>query len=94
MYCFSVGKRNLENLFNENIVCRMCFELESFNIGLTKHFIVHEENLVKVANFLYLGDFVIAYSLDFEVLEVVSEFGSMIICGNNYINCQDRLPLD
>lgn len=94
MMCCSIRSRNILNIFEENIVCRVCFELDSFYIGREIHFIVHEESWENVLPILMLKDVILAENLEFEVLSYLSDLGSVIIVGNNYINCEGMFLIE
>ncbi len=87
MFCFSITTRNTFNIWDENQICTICFTLQEVVIGYDKHFIVHEENYINLVDICRIYDLFIVESLDFEVLELVSELGTVIIIGNTYINC-------
>lgn len=89
MLCVSIGKRTLENIFVENRVCNICFELQEIVIGYEKHFIVHEENYIQLVPFLQFDEFIFVENLEFEVLEILTHLGRLIIIGDNNLLCKN-----
>ncbi len=87
MICFSVPIRTIENVFVENKTCNECFKLQVIVIGYKEHIIVSEENIVMFDVFSKIGDFICAYDLSYDELDLAANLGRLLIMGENYLNC-------
>ena len=87
MICFSVPIRTIDNVFVENKTCNECFKLQVIAIGYLEHLIVNDENIVMFDIFNKIGDFIFAYNLTYDELDLASNLGRLIILGENHLNC-------
>lgn len=94
MLCCSVPIRGIENLFVENKVCDECFKLKEIVIGYKTHYIVHDENIARIAYLSQIGDFIYTFNLTFDQLDLIEELGCLIVMGDNYITCEGMTKLE